>query len=193
MARYPQQKNHGDNLNTFSTSISISQSPDKRTQSVATANKLYTHPFNGSFSGTTRVSRYQKGKTDLDFTEARVSEWQWNQLGRMQVCNSLQTDNHTSTPPLSFLQAGCPSCRPTNSVKALKARQTNYILMYNFTTYYTTKTYKIQLKHNGLNTVLIIISIHVTQFVSVQHAKYLSSFIKWSYGSVNILYRFNDT
>jgi len=39
----------------------------------------------------------------------------------MQVCTSLQTDNHASTPPLSFLQAGCPSCRPTNSVKALKA------------------------------------------------------------------------
>jgi len=30
-------------------------------------------------------------------------------------------DNHTNIPPLSFLQAGCPSCRPTNSVKALKA------------------------------------------------------------------------
>jgi len=39
----------------------------------------------------------------------------------MQVCTSLQTDNHTSTPPLTFLQAGCPSCRPTNSIKALKA------------------------------------------------------------------------
>jgi len=39
----------------------------------------------------------------------------------MQDCTSLQTDNHASTPPLSFLQAGCPSCRPTNSVKALKA------------------------------------------------------------------------
>ena len=40
----------------------------------------------------------------------------------MQVCTSLQTDNHTSTPPLlCFLQARCPSCRPTNSVKALKA------------------------------------------------------------------------
>jgi len=39
----------------------------------------------------------------------------------MQVCTSLQTDNHTSTLPLSFLQAGCPSCRPTNSSKALKA------------------------------------------------------------------------
>jgi len=41
----------------------------------------------------------------------------------VQVCTSLQTDNHTSTSPLSFLQAGCPSCRPTNSVKALKAQK----------------------------------------------------------------------
>ena len=45
---------------------------------------LHTHPFNGPFSGTTRVSRYQKGKTYLDFTEARDSEWQWHQLGHMQ-------------------------------------------------------------------------------------------------------------
>ena len=73
------------------------------------------------FSTVGRVSRYQKGKTNLDFTEARDSEWQWHQLGHMQVCTSLQTDNHASTSPLSFLQAGCPSCRPTNSVKALKA------------------------------------------------------------------------
>ena len=41
----------------------------------------------------------------------------WHQLGHMQVCISLQTDNDASTPPLSFLQAG----RPSNSVKALKA------------------------------------------------------------------------
>jgi len=66
------------------------------------------------------VSRYQKSKTNLDFTEERDSEWQWHQLGHMQVCTSLQRDNHASTPPLSFLQAGCPSCRPTNSIKALK-------------------------------------------------------------------------
>jgi len=39
----------------------------------------------------------------------------------MQVCILLQTDNHASTPLLSFLQAGCPSCHQTNSVKALKA------------------------------------------------------------------------
>jgi len=42
--------------------------------------KSHTHPFNGPFSGTTQVGRYQKGKTNLDFTEARDSEWQWHQL-----------------------------------------------------------------------------------------------------------------
>jgi len=66
------------------------------------------------------VSRYQKGKTNLDYTEARDGEWQWHQLGHMQVCTAFQTENHASTSPLSFLQAGCPCCCPTNSVKALK-------------------------------------------------------------------------
>jgi len=101
-------------------------------------NYYYTTYVQRPFFRTTQVSRYQKGKTNLDFTEARDSEWQWHktnlyfteprdsewqwhQLGHMQVCTSLQTDNHASTPPLSFLQAGCPSCRPTNSIKALKA------------------------------------------------------------------------
>ena len=47
--------------------------------------------------------------------------WQWHQRDHMQIiCTSLQTDNHASTSPRSFLQAGCPSCRQTNSVKALK-------------------------------------------------------------------------
>jgi len=67
------------------------------------------------------VSWYQKGKSYLDFTEATDSEWQWHQLGHMQVCISLQTDSHSSTRVLSFLQAKCPSRCPTNSIKALKA------------------------------------------------------------------------
>jgi len=75
----------------------------------------HTHPFNN-----------QQGNTNLDITETRDSEWQWHQLGHMQVCTSPQTDNHASTPPLSFLQAGCPSCCPTNSVKALKAQMTHH-------------------------------------------------------------------
>jgi len=89
---------------------------------MSTAWNTHTHPFNGPLSGTTQVSRYQKGKTNLDFTEARDSEWQWDQLDHMQVSISLQTDNHASTHHSVFLQAACPSCRPTNSVKALKAR-----------------------------------------------------------------------
>jgi len=91
-------------------------------QKVLFYRHTHTHiPLNDPLSGTTRVSQYQKGKTDLDFTEARDSAWQWHQLGHMQVSSSLQTDNHANTPPLSFLEAGCPSCCPTNSVKALKA------------------------------------------------------------------------
>jgi len=52
-----------------------------------------------------------------------MMEWHWHQLDHMQIIyTSLQTDSRASTPPLSFLQAGCPSCHPVNSVKALKAR-----------------------------------------------------------------------
>jgi len=60
------------------------------------------------------VSRYWKGKTDLDFTEARDSEW--HQLGHMQVCTLHQTDNHASTPPLSFYRPDAlPAAQPTAS------------------------------------------------------------------------------
>jgi len=62
------------------------------------------------------VSRYQKGKTSLDFNEARDSEWQWHQLVYVQSCTSLQTDNHASTPPLSFYRLDAlPAAEPTAS------------------------------------------------------------------------------
>ena len=99
------------------------------TNKVVNIHTKHTHPFNGPLSGTTQVSWYQKGKTNLDFTEARDSEWQWHQLDHMQwhqldhmqwhqldhmqVCTSLQRDNHADTQPLSLLQTGCLSCRPT--------------------------------------------------------------------------------
>jgi len=56
------------------------------------------------------VSRYQKGKTNLDFTEARDSEWQWHQLGHMQACTLLHTDNHASTA--QFLTGRMPFLPP---------------------------------------------------------------------------------
>jgi len=60
------------------------------------------------------VSQYQKGKTILDFTEARDSQWQWHQLGHMQICTSLQADNHASTLPVSFYRLDAlPAIQPT--------------------------------------------------------------------------------
>jgi len=82
----------------------------------------HTHPFNGPLSGTTQVSRYQKGKTNLDFIGARDSEWQWHKLGHMQVCTSLQTNNHASTPPLSFYRPDAlPAAHQSTEGHALKA------------------------------------------------------------------------
>ena len=83
---------------------------------------IHTHPFNVPLSRTTQVSWHEKGKTNLDFTEARDSEWQWHQLGHMQICTLLQTNNHASTHHSVFTGF---SCRPTNSIKALKARYTH--------------------------------------------------------------------
>jgi len=82
----------------------------------------HTHPFNGLLSGTTQVSQYQKGKTNVDFTGARDSERHWYQLGHMQVCTLLQTDNHASTSLLKFFTGRMPFLLPNNSVKALKAK-----------------------------------------------------------------------
>ena len=78
----------------------------------------HTHPFNGPFSGTTRVSRYQIDKTNLHFTEARDSEW-WHQLGHiMEVCISLQTDNHASAPPLKFFTGWMPFLPPNQQCQS---------------------------------------------------------------------------
>jgi len=84
--------------------------------------------FNGLFSRTTWVSRHQKCKLFWILLEQEMMGWQWHQLNHMQIiCTSLQTDNHASTASLIFLQAGCSSWRPTNSVKALKFRSFSHI------------------------------------------------------------------
>jgi len=87
----------------------------------------HSHPFNDPFSGTTWVSQYQKGKTNLDFIEARDSEWQWHQLGHMQsasmqVCISLQTDNHASTPPLKFFTGWMPFLPPNQQCQSTEGQ-----------------------------------------------------------------------
>ena len=85
-------------------------------------NMLSTHLFNCPLSRTTQVSWYQKGKTNLDFTEARDSEWQWHQLGHTQVCTSLQADNHNSTPPLSFFTGRMPFLPPNQQRQSTEVK-----------------------------------------------------------------------
>ena len=52
----------------------------------------HTHPFNGPLFRTTRVSRYQNGKTNLDFTEARDSGINWS------ICKSAPLSRQITTP-----------------------------------------------------------------------------------------------
>ena len=95
---------HSRQITTPALHCSVFYRPDALPAAQPTASKhwRHTHPFNSPLSRTTWVSWYQKSKINLDFTEARDSAWQWHQMGLMQVCTSLQTDNHASTPPLSF-------------------------------------------------------------------------------------------
>jgi len=103
-------------LRSESTTLVCKRAIEFISQQTHVHTHTHTHPFNGPFSGTT-----QKGKTNLDFTEGKDSEWLWHQLGDMQVCISFQTDNHASTPPLKFFTGRMPFLPPNNSVKALKA------------------------------------------------------------------------
>jgi len=71
--------------------------------------------FNG-FSRTTSVS--QKGRTTMDFNEAMddgVAVGPY--ANHLHLAPDRQPCQYSTT---QFLQAGCPSCRLTNSVKALK-------------------------------------------------------------------------
>ena len=99
------------------TVLSITAQQNAFSNHTHTHSHSHTHTFNGPLSRTTQVSRYQKGKTNLDFTEARDSEWQWHQLGSMHVCTLLQTDNHASTPPLCFF-TGRPFLPPNQQCQS---------------------------------------------------------------------------
>ena len=100
---------------TLQTSIKalilLTSSTDKNPPHVGT----HTRAFNGPLPGTARVSRCQKGKTNLDFTEAVASAERYASL---HLAPNRLPRHH---PTAQFFQARYPSCRPTNSVKALKA------------------------------------------------------------------------
>jgi len=74
--------------------------------------------FNGHFSWWTWVSRYQNVSI-LDFIGAKddgVGGNNWS----YKMCKSPDKSSPPTNHNPSFLQAGCPRCRPTNSVRAQK-------------------------------------------------------------------------
>jgi len=78
------------------------------------------HPLKGIFSRTTGIVSIRKVKLIWILIKQETMGWQRHQLDHMQIiCTSLQTHNHTSTSSLNFLQVGCSSWRPTNSIKAI--------------------------------------------------------------------------
>ena len=84
-----------------------------------------THTFNGPLSGTPRWAGRPTRKVKpvwilLKQETVSGSGISW---ARCKSAPCSRQITHASTPPLSFLQAGCPSCRPTNSVKVLKVQE----------------------------------------------------------------------
>ena len=73
----------------------------------------HTHTFNGPLSGTTQVSQYQKGKTNLDFTEAKDSGWQWHQLGH-NASRHLAPDRQPHQHPTTHVFTGRMPFLPPN-------------------------------------------------------------------------------
>ena len=78
---------------------------------------LHLYLFNSLFSWTIWVSWHQKGRPFWILLKQEMMEWQWHRLDHVQIiCNSLQTDDHASTSPLSFYRPDTLSAaQPTAS------------------------------------------------------------------------------
>jgi len=89
-------------------------------------------PFNGPLSGTTWVSRYQKGKTNLDFTEARDSGWQWHGINWV-ICKSAPRHRQIPVPAphhsIFYGLDALPATQPTASIegKSYEANNIKYM------------------------------------------------------------------
>ena len=101
----------------------------------------HTHTFNGPFSGTTHVSRYQKGKLIWILLKQETvsgSGISW------AICKSATRSRQTTMPVphhSQFLGARWPSCCPTDSFKALKAKNTiscNYKMEFDYCAHFCT-------------------------------------------------------
>jgi len=79
---------------------------------------LQQHPFNRHLSGTTWVSRYQKGKTNLDFTEVTMASLSCT------ICISAPHPRQitTSAPHHSVLMVRMPFLPPSKQHQSIKGK-----------------------------------------------------------------------
>jgi len=88
----------------------------------------HTHPFNGPLSGTTQVSRYRKGKTNLDFTEARGSGISW------AICKSASRSRQMTMPAphrsVFYRPDALPAAQPQRQSTEGKCSTCTFVLNY---------------------------------------------------------------
>jgi len=104
-----------DNRNTSWLDASRHRSNNIQTSSDIQSTYTHTHTFNGPFSST-RKAKPIWILLKQETVSGSVISW--------AICKSAPRSRQITTP-LSFLQAGCPSCHPTYSNKALKVKYTN--------------------------------------------------------------------
>jgi len=94
------------------------------------------------------VSRYQKGKTNLDFTEARDSEWQWHQLGHSKSAPRSRSCQHLTT---QFFTGRMPFLPPNQQRQSTEGTEVYLTTTTTQHSYYKTKSDK-----NMINTTIYL-------------------------------------
>jgi len=94
-------------------------------QSVACVRHLHSYSDNTRLKAISTKPVYQNVSIlySIGTKNDGGGEWWQLELYDMQISSQIVTTNN---PTSSYLQAGCPSCRPTNSVRALKWIQLKY-------------------------------------------------------------------
>jgi len=96
----------------------------------------HTHPFNGPFSGTTQVSRYQKGKTNLDFTGARqwVAVEPTGPYASLHLAPDRQPRQH---PTIQFFTGRMPFLQPNQQCQSTEG------ISFFFCSFFTLNTFSL--------------------------------------------------
>ena len=109
-------QNIGNQWRYASATATVILNPDLHKHWAICNWNTHTHPFNVPLSGTIRVSRYQKGTTNLDFTEARDNEWHGISWA---ICKSAPHSKQITTPAphhsVFYRPDALPAAQPTVS------------------------------------------------------------------------------